>query len=222
MFKFKQLSFAVAALAGIVSTAAKADDFDQFEVRARFVRLDSKEQSSTSAATTGLGIPADGVKVQSKNVPEFDISYFFTKHIAAELILTYPQKLNVRLVDSVVGGYSSIGKADALPPTLTAQYHFTDILPNVDPYVGAGLNFTWITNEHIVVPPVPSLNLTTDKVSVMPALQIGVDYKVTKNWVVNADLKYTWIAVDLKSNGTKISTLTLDPLLIGVGFGYKF
>ena len=205
------------ALCGALCSGAWAEDW---EVRARFVRLDAKGESD---AISALGLPTNAVNVHSVSLPEVDISYFFTKDISAELILTYPQRMNVS-IDGV--GIGDIGHVDALPPTLTAQYHFLPALgidgKRFDPYVGAGLNFTWLTDVHLVVPGAPQLRLDTSKISVGPALQLGLDYAIDKRWVLNADLKYAWISYDLKSNGTKVSTLTVDPWLFGFGVGYKF
>jgi outer membrane protein len=214
------VSIAVAAFAGTVSMSANAGDFSQWEVRGRFVRLDAKGESD---AIPALGLPGNAVNVHSVSLPEVDLSYFFTKSISAELILTYPQKMHVSVDAANVG---DIGFVDALPPTLTAQYHVLPALgvdgKGFDPYVGAGLNFTWLTDVHLVVPGAPQLGLDTSKTSVGPALQLGFDYALGRNWVLNADLKYAWISYDLKSNGTKVSTLTVDPWLFGFGVGYKF
>ena len=51
-------------------------------MRARAVNLDSANKDST-----GLGL-----SVNDKVIPEVDVSYFFTPNIAAELVLTVPQK----------------------------------------------------------------------------------------------------------------------------------
>ena len=211
----KSVSIVAAALAGAVSLSAHADDFSQWEVRARAVRVDT---AGGSDAIGALGVPSDAIVVQSKTIPEVDISYFFTKNISAELILTYPQKMDVAIN---FGGIGHIGTVSALPPDLTAQYHF---LPDgsFDPYVGAGLNFTWLTKVDLRAPGVQPLLLDTSKTSVDPVLQIGMDYKITRNWIANLDLKYEWMSFDLTSNGTKVSTLHVDPWLLGLGVGYKF
>jgi outer membrane protein len=61
------------------------------------------------------------------------------KNIAAELILTYPQKHDVEL------GGTDIGSVKHLPPTLTLQYHFNPT-GTVRPYVGLGVNYTRFTS----------------------------------------------------------------------------
>ena len=82
------------------------------------------------------------VNAKNQTIPELDISYFFTKNIAAELVLSYPQRVDVR------AGQASLGTVTALPPTLLAQYHFTQFGP-LKPYVGAGINYKRIRNRSV-------------------------------------------------------------------------
>ena len=110
----KKTLLAAAALCALTSGAAMAQNYPQdgkWMVRARAVHLDSANKDST---------PLD-LSVNNKMIPELDISYFFTPNFAAELILTYPQKHDVR------AGGAKIGSLKHLPPTLLAQYHFTQL-----------------------------------------------------------------------------------------------
>ena len=84
------------------------------------------------------------------------------------------------------------------------------------PYVGVGVNVTRIWGADIAG------GLALDQWSVGPALQIGMDYRLTKHWFLNADIKKTRISSDIKSNGTKISSVSLDPWLFSMGVGYRF
>jgi len=206
---------AIAALAGAYAPGAFADDFSQWEVRGRVVRVDTAGKSDAIGA---LGLPSDVIVVQSKTIPEVDISYFFTKNISAELVLTYPQKMDVAINAAGIG---HIGTVSVLPPDIMGQWHF---LPDsaFDPYAGAGVNITWLTDVDLRAPAVLPLNLDTSKISVGPVLQVGMDYKITRNWVVNADVKKEWMGFDLRALGNKVSTLTVDPWLFSLGFGYKF
>ena len=58
--------------------------------------------------------------------------------------------------------------------------------------------------------------------SVGLALQAGVDFKLDKNWSLNLDIKKFQLRSDVTLNGTKISNVQVDPLLVGVGVGYRF
>lgn len=195
-----------------LSTAAVAQE-GPWMVRARVVNLQMQNKSD---AIPSLNVPSDVIEVSDKTIPEFDITYFFTPNIAAELVLTIPQKHTVSLA-----GVGDLGTFKHLPPTLLAQYHF---MPTSDfrPYVGAGVNYTRIWGVNVGVPGVGELSLDND--SIGGALQIGFDYKLDKNLFLNVDVKKIFIHSDvmLKANGAKVSAVKLDPLAIGIGIGYRF
>lgn len=99
----KKTLLAAAALCALTSGAAMAQNYPQdgkWMVRARAVQLDSANKDST---------PLD-LSINDKVIPELDISYFFTPNFAAELILTYPQKHDLR------AGGTKIGSLKHLPP----------------------------------------------------------------------------------------------------------
>ena len=51
---------------------------------------------------------------------------------------------------------------------------------------------------------------------------MGVDVAVQKSWSVNLDVKKVWISSDVTLNGQKVSNVSLDPWLLGIGIGYRF
>ncbi len=187
------------------SAQAQAQD-GPYMVRVRATRLAMNTSSEAGA------LPANAIDVNSKWIPELDLSYFFTKNIAAELVLTIPQSQDV----SVSG--NKIGTFKHLPPTLLAQWHFDGLGP-FKPYVGAGLNYTAIWGNEMSVGGTP---VTLDKRSFGPAVQIGADYKLNGPWWLNVDVKKIWISSDVYLGGTKISNVKLDPWALSVGVGYRF
>ena len=204
----KKTLLAAAALCALTSGAAMAQNYPQdgkWMVRARAVQLDSANKDST---------PLD-LSINDKVIPELDISYFFTPNFAAELILTYPQKHDLR------AGGTKIGSLKHLPPTLLAQYHFTN-LGAFKPYVGAGINYTRFSSVKFDPAVDAALNPSVKKNSFGPALQIGFDYALDKNWSINFDVKKVYIKTDVRSFGTKVGTFKVDPVLVGVGLGYRF
>ncbi|MBI5921613.1 MAG: OmpW family protein [Betaproteobacteria bacterium] len=205
----------VSVLAALGSGAALAQQTEgNWMVRVRAVEIEPVKDSNAIAA---LALPADAVYVHEKLIPEVDFTYFFTKNIAAELVLTYPQELDVK-----VKGLGKVGKVDALPPTLSIQYHFT---PDADfrPYVGAGINYTRFSSVSLpVVNAATNANSTLSKSSVGGSLQIGFDYKIAQNVFINVDIKKVYMDTDLKVGGTKVSTVTTDPVLVGIGVGMRF
>ena len=195
----------LAVVLGGVALGAMAQE-TPWQVRARAVHINPADKSDPIG---GVG-PSDLITVSSKTIPEVDISYFFTPNISTELVLTYPQKHDV-YVDG-----QSVGTFKHLPPTLLAQYHFTPS-SQVSPYVGVGVNWTTFSKNKILD---GAGSLQHDSFGL--ALQAGLDYKLDKNWSVNVDIKKVQIRSDVLLAGTKVSKVKVDPVLFGVGVGYRF
>ncbi|MFM1987536.1 MAG: hypothetical protein RJA99_493 [Pseudomonadota bacterium] len=179
-------------------------------VRASYLKMDT----SSDAGLAGV-LPADVITVNSQWIPEVDVSYFFTRNIAAELMLTVPQKQDVTVNALALG---TIGTFKHLPLTLLAQWHFTDFGP-FKPYVGAGLNLTFIGSETMSIGGTP---VTLESSSIGPAIQLGADYRLDGGWFLNADVKKLWIASDVHLGGTAISKVSLDPWVVSLGVGKRF
>ncbi|WP_157271534.1 OmpW/AlkL family protein [Azohydromonas aeria] len=197
----KQL-IALAAMAALAAPMlAQAQDSGDWIVRGRALHLDS--------ANKGI----EGLSVNNKTFPEVDITYFFTPNLAAELILTYPQKHDVR-----VAGMGKVGTIKHLPPTLSLQYHFTG-LQGFRPYVGAGINYTRFSDLDLAVP------ASADKNSFGFAFGAGVDIPLGGGWLLNADIKKAHIHlgdVNVPALGGNLGTFKVDPVLFSIGVGYRF
>ena len=212
---------------------ALADEGD-WMVRGRVIGVLPDESAALSVG--GAKLPGS-VDIGDQYVPELDITYFFTKNIAAELILgvtphdvkatgvTVPGVLDAATVD--------LGDVWLLPPTLTLQYHF-DTGGAFKPYVGAGVNATFFFNE--------DEGPVADGIEYDPtigfALQAGFDYDLDGEpggWAFNADVKKVWIepevTVDLTSAlGPSLGAETvkvnadveINPVIVGLGLGYRF
>jgi outer membrane protein len=207
-FTMKKLAMLLAVASTLSASAAVFAQESPWLVRIRAVQL-SPDNKSDQVGGTGA---SDRLSINSKTIPEVDISYFFTPNWSTELILTYPQKQDVRLDGNSIGSFKH------LPPTLLAQYHF---MPNekISPYVGAGINYTRISNVQLL-----DGAARLESHSFGGALQAGVDIKIDRHWLVNFDIKKVQIRSDVYSttNGSKLSAVRIDPWLIGVGVGYRF
>ncbi|WP_321488182.1 OmpW family outer membrane protein [uncultured Hyphomonas sp.] len=219
--------FCAALLAGAtwttVAGVAAADD-NPWMIRGRVIGVMPSESADLSVAGAALG---GSVDISDEYVPELDITYFFNKNIAAELILATTQHdVTATNVEAVAGADVKLGDVWVLPPTLTLQYHF-DNGGKFKPYVGAGINATLFYNE--------DEGATADSIdydpSFGPALQIGFDYDldgVPGGWAFNADVKKIWINSDVTVNFTSALGATvkadvdINPTVVGLGFGYKF
>lgn len=203
MYK-KVLSSALIVAGVLGSSAAMADNAGSFMVRARAVHVNFEN------GQTNL-VDALNIKADHRWIPEIDLSYFFTPNFAAELVLTYPQNVDITL------GRTQVGRIKALPPSLMLQYHFTN-LGAFKPYVGLGVNYTVFSKTSNF----DIAGVKVDGSSTGLAAQVGFDYMIDKNWSVNLDVKYIQMDTDVKLGALNLGKLDLNPVTAGVGFGYRF
>lgn len=213
------------AWTGAAATASAEDN--PWMVRVRALAVQPDESATLSVGGTHLQGDAS---IGDQYVPELDISYFFTDHIAAELILAVTphdvSAVNVTVPGALTNATVDLGDVWLLPPTLTLQYHF-DTGTAFKPYVGAGVNATFFFNE--------DEGAVADGISYDPsfgpALQAGFDYDLdgkAGGWAFNADIKKIWINSDVTVDFTTALAATvnadvdIDPLVIGVGLAYKY
>ncbi len=205
-------ALALSTLGAVVTfSSARADD-GPWEVRLRGVYLDPAQQSD---AIPGL-LPQDAIYINDKWLPDLDIEYFFAfqPHLSTELVLTYPQTQDVYVEGTKIGTFKH------LPPVLTLKY---DFLPGqaFQPYLGMGVNVTLISDVNLAVPGVATLKLNST--SVGPAFQAGFDLRIKGSWYLNTDVKWVVLSSGVyEAGGPKISTVRLNPLLFGLGVGYRF
>lgn len=186
-----------AALIAALPATALADNW-MMRVRAIDITPDVKSSS----------LP--GVDVSNEWVPEVDFTYFVTPNIGVELILGTSRH------EVTLAGVGSLGKLNVLPPTVTVQYHFNPT-STIKPYVGAGVNYTRFYNVDLAP------GLSVDKNSFGGALQAGVDIAVTKNGYINLDVKKIWIDTTVKTTaGDKVTDLEINPVVWGIGYGFRF
>jgi outer membrane protein len=235
--EMKKRLLAVSVLAALATPMLAQAEAGDWVVRVRAVNVSPNEDSSLGKdVNTLLGAsvmsPGAELKVSDKVIPELDISYYFTKHIAAELILALGTRHNVSISGDAAGvvGDQGLGSVNLLPPTLTAQWHFN---PDqmIDPYVGAGVNYTAFLDRNLRgrAGAINGDKIKVDSDSWGWALQAGVDINLKDGWLLNADVKYVTIDTDVKLRGAvtgnvwrKIDSLDINPWVIGFGVGKKF
>ena len=196
----KQTWWVALLLAGSVTgVMAQSTSESPWQIRLRSVHLDSVNKD-----TTPLGLSID-----NKSFATIDFSYFFNKNLAAELSLTSDQK------QRVYANGTDIGSFKHMPTTLLMQYHFTDF-QGFKPYVGGGITYTHFSGASL--PP----GISLDSHSWGTAFQVGLDFPIDKNWSINLDVKKAYIRTDVYADGSSLGRLRVDPLLYGVGIGYRY
>jgi outer membrane protein len=200
----KTQTFQRAALALAIAGGLALPTLAQAQATPWMVRVHALSLDSANKDSTGLDL-----SVNNKVFPAVEIAYFFTPNIAADLVLTYPQKHDVK------AGGTKIGSLKHLPPTLSVQYHVTD-LGAFKPYVGAGLNYTRFSSVDLPA------GVSIDKNSFGLAVGAGFDYEIQKNIYLNLDVKKVQIKTTVSAGGTDLGDFKVDPLLVGVGVGFRF
>lgn len=160
------------------------------------------------------------IGVTDSIIPELDITYYFTKNIAAELILAVTR--HTAYGAGTISGLGSLGRSWLLPPTLTLQYHFTDF-GAFKPYIGGGINYTWFFNTNS-----NTLRNFSLRDNVSYVAQFGFDYALNDHWGWNVDVKRVFLLTTASgnlgaTNGPRVTApLRIDPWLIGTGLTYRF
>lgn len=236
-------SLLVLALAAAFTPMLAQAEAGDWVVRLRATNVNPSESSSLGETTdkaygagTAVALYGDAnanLKVDSNTIPELDISYYFTKNIAAELILALGTKHDVSTSgQGALLNSKQLGEVNLLPPTLTAQWHFNPD-QTFDPYVGAGISYVRAMDNGLTADTVVGGRpIRIDRDSWGPALQVGFDINLTDRWLVNFDVKKIWFDTDVKldTQGAadtatgyhKIDKLDIDPWVVSVGFGKKF
>ncbi|MES2502982.1 MAG: OmpW family outer membrane protein [Pseudomonadota bacterium] len=228
--KYSVLFLALAAALAPSLSQAEAGDW---VVRARAISVSPNEDSSLGK-TVNKNIapvmsPGAELSVDNNVIPELDISYYVTKNIAAELILALGTRHDVSVVGDSLStvGNQDLGSINALPPTLTAQWHFNPD-QTFDPYVGAGINYTNMLDRNLRYSsgPLTGVKIKVDSDSWGYVLQAGLDINLKDGWLINADVKYvtmdTTVKTNIGGNWIKIDSLDIDPWVFGIGIGKRF
>lgn len=198
------LSLALAMAFVPMAHAADTDD-DHWVVRFGASVVDPASNNGTLA----------GLKTTISNdaKPTASIEYLLTPNIGFEALAAIPFKHEIRLDGQ------KAASTKQLPPVIGVNYHFlTDQV--VSPFVGAGINFTrfFSTKGEGI--------LQGDHVGIDnswgAAAHAGVDFKLSPNWLVTADLRWIDIRSTVHVDGANVGKAKVDPLVYGLSFGYRF
>ncbi len=210
----KKTLLAVALATALAPSFAMAEKGD-IVVRLRATQVSPDEKSKLDNATFGAN---SDLKVDNNTIPELDISYYFTKNIAAELILALGTRHKVEA--DLNGTKVDLGKVNLLPPTLLAQWHFNPD-QTFDPYVGAGISYIRAMDNSLSLPNSTDIHISRNNWGA--ALQAGLDFNLENKWLLNVDVKKIWFDTTVRLDGVgKIDNLDIDPWVVSVGFGKKF
>lgn len=216
----KKLALVAAVACSGGAQPALADAGDTF-VRVRAILVAPNEKSGPVLPA----FPGERVKISNSAMPEVDITHMVSDNVGFELIAA-TTKHRASGTTGTTGTVGRLASTWVLPPTLTAQYHLNP-KGHVRPYVGAGVNYTLFYAERPSAALEAAVGQTRVKMksSVGWALQGGVDVDIGRRTFLNIDVKYIDIDTTARLATTAIGTqrvkINLDPLVVGVGIGFR-
>ncbi|MCG7390856.1 MULTISPECIES: outer membrane protein OmpW [Pantoea] len=184
-----------------------------------FMRAGSATVRPTEGSDDVLGM--GGFDVSNNTQLGLTFTYMATDNIGVELLAATPFRHKVGLAST-----GTLATVRQLPPTLMAQYYFFDSRSKVRPYVGVGVNYTTFYDADFnQTGRDAGLSDLSVKDSWGVAGQVGLDYQINRDWMLNASLWYMDIdtEVKFKANGQKQNIDTrIDPWVFFFGAGYRF
>ncbi|WP_198555964.1 MULTISPECIES: OmpW/AlkL family protein [Halomonadaceae] len=161
--------------------------------------------AQTDTGSDNGNVDGDSLSIDEARGFTFGAGYLFTDKVGVEL--NSSEKFEHGISTASRG---DVGSVDRLPVNLLVNYYPMGGLDSrVQPYVGAGLNYTRFSGE-------PS-GLDIDE-SYGAIGQVGVDLAVTENVMLNGYASYADVSADISGGGE----VDMEPVTIGGGVTYRF
>ena len=206
-------------------------------------RATSSEFSGTLPGPRPV-VPGVTLDVSPKSTLVFSIERHLNDQLSLELALGLPPKHDVKLraSEALLGGTygplaafyygqfadGTIATVKQVAPTLFLNYRFGSAGDVWRPYLGLGINYTrlkaTLTNTgRTFYQGVPMDLSLTD--SWGPALQLGMSYRITKQWSLNAQVASAVVETKLRvrgGGGEHQATFEFTPTVWMATVGYSF
>jgi outer membrane protein len=201
-------------------------------LRAGYANIDFREDSDPVLIN---GVNVGYLSVESQRAPLLTIATIFNERWGVEFLIPLS---SLELKAGGKGGFINgltMGTADVYPFVVAFQYYPFDSTW-VKPYIGIGANYSFISNEKIDkktaslfgIERIESLDADN---SIGWVFQLGADFPITKNLMVNLSTMY--LELNLDATGTfysdgVLSTLSAkmrlktQPNITVVGVSYRF
>ncbi|MDH1867091.1 outer membrane beta-barrel protein [Pseudomonas chengduensis] len=226
---YKSLFTASLLALAIAAPVAQAHQAGDIIIRAGAITVDPHEDSGNIDHAVLGKVAGSGATLNSDTQLGLNFAYMVTDNFGIELLAATPFSHDVG-VKGMPGAFAGLngklGSLKHLPPTLSAIYYPLDKSSAFQPYVGVGINYTWFFDTELSSEAEGKGFRGLDmKDSWGLAGQIGMDYMLTDNLMLNAQVRY----IDIDTTGTtylagdKVKVdVDVDPFVYMVGLGYKF
>lgn len=226
---YKSLFTASLLALAIASPIAQAHQAGDIIVRAGAITVDPHEDSGNIDHAVLGKVAGSGATLNSDTQLGLNFAYMVTDNFGIELLAATPFSHDVG-VKGMPGAFAGLngklGSLKHLPPTISAIYYPLDKSSAFQPYVGVGINYTWFFDTELSSEAEGKGFSGLDmKDSWGLAGQVGMDYMLSDNLMLNAQVRY----IDIDTTGTtylagdKVKVdVDVDPFVYMVGLGYKF
>lgn len=181
-----------------------------------------------SGDMTAPTLPSTKVDVGSNTQPIVAVSYLYTDHIAAELVLGTPYK-HILYGAGSIDGVGETGSVESFPPTIFAQYRFFEASEKFRPYASLGLTYAFFQKETgsgaltALTNPGGSTP-TTFKVDSAWGLtpQLGVMYEINDEWFADLSVAKSYLRTTARFSTGQTIDMRLDPVAVSFALGRHF
>lgn len=203
--------------------------------RAGLASVQPNDSSSQLRLAAGNGpatpIAGSGALVEDDQQLGLTFVYMLNPNVGVELLASTPFNHDIKADTGALDlGVVPAGSTKHLPPTLSLQYYFRGMQEGWQPYAGVGVNYTYFFDEDVSSTIESALNggqkATLDlSNSLGLAAQVGADFPLGENLVLNAAVWYIDIETDatIRLDGARVKTsVSIDPWVYMLGLGMKF
>lgn len=218
---------AACAMPGIANAAEPKD-----VIRIGYANIASRGSSTDLVGPPGTTPPGIGMSVKDAKV--FALSY--ERQFSPNWALQFQGGIPPTVTALGAGTGSAVGEATKARiwfPSVLTIYTFTDV-PVVRPYIGAGVTYTFFTNEKATPGYTAAFggSSTSAKLSSSwgPTVRLGVEYPLDDRW----SLRFEYSTFRLKTKGTLVTqtpgvgaiarstNIKGHPRILGASLGYSF
>ncbi|MFK8048349.1 MAG: OmpW family protein [Halioglobus sp.] len=220
---------AIGAAMFVSSLCATAYEAGDWIARVGAATVAPNEDSDNIVIPTSPSTTLRGVDVDSNTQLGLVGAYMLSNNFGVELLAATPFEHDI----SVSGTNIDAGSTKHLPPTVVLQWYPRGGLSGWQPYLGAGINYTYFFDEDVdsdlstalgALIGATDADLELDD-STGLALQVGMDYPLNDRWAINIGVWYLDIETTAKIKtdvGNVKFDVDIDPWVYNIGIAYKF
>lgn len=212
-------TLAAALLLAATATAAQADEASPWTLRVGAAHVGFSTQADVSVG--GSPVPGGDASASSNTTLGFELAYDLTDRWTARFLGGIPPRTTLTGQGSLASA-GTLGKVTYAPAVLSLTYKLLNE-GAVQPYVGAGINYTIVTKNQDGF--ISDLDTRSAWGSV---LQVGVEMPLSPGWSVSLDARKIFLKT--KATGTlpafggapTRADVKLDPLVVFLSVGRRF